>query len=738
MRNPRWLALAALCALPAASHAQVGRGDTLLARGDTTGAIAAYESAVIQNAADAEAHYRAGVLYLARFVADEARAGQARGQAEAHFRAARQSKPDSAKYWLALAEVLRTKGDVFSRSQVPGLVDSAVTLARKRGSSHTADIEYRAGMIWWERYEQVAHRYTFIGDATTFDATQGISDWNYLEGFLERSAKADSSDPGAAMREHAESHLRAALSANPKHVTSAGLLVTLLCNRNRWEEAEEVGRRLVRAVPDSGRAWAVYGLALTRRNQWAHAQGAFDTALTRMTPREAAPYFSLEPILKLSDGGRWKTMSPAQRSQLYSSYWAVTQPLFLTTLDQPRTEFYARLTEVLHRWSDPLRGYQGYESDRGRIYLRYGPPNVWATLGRGRMSQQQILPNGQQVDDPLGSLESERNTVLWVYTDSQLRFLFSLTPGFARATLSADFPQYYREAQNLMPVRFDNVPAVHFLDTILVQLAQFRGDAVRTDLAIYSFTPLGRMVMRTAAVEMPFQAAAIVKDGLLRDVLRNNQDGTVRGGDSLQIEHRAWRLSLKPAEYYLRVENWLPSLDRGARSSTALGIRLYGTDSLMLSDVVVAENVSPKDSTPTRWTDFFVQPSAGRLLPGAPVALLWEIYNLVPDSTGAAKYHVDLRIDVKEIERRGFTAKILGGIRDAIGLSAKGDDQVSLSYDRRVTARPGGTQVDYLKVDLQNAPEATYGITLTVTDMVSHRVVQKLRQVMVTKFALTR
>jgi len=246
------------------------------------------------------------------------------------------------------------------------------------------------------------------------------------------------------------------------------------------------------------------------------------------------------------------------------------------------------------------------------------------------------------------------------------------------------------------------------------------------------------MVMRTAKVEMPFQAAAIVKDGLLRDVVRNRQDGTVTGGDSLQIEHRMWRLPLRPAPYYLRVENRLPSLDRGARSSNAIQIYPFGTDSLTMSDVVVAENVSPKDSAPQRWSDFFVQPSAGRLLPGAPIALLWEVYNLTPDSTGTARYHVELRIDVKEVERRGFFAKILGGVRDAVGMSARGDDQVALAFDRQAKATPGGTYVDYLKVDLQNAPEATYGIHLTITDQVGHHVVQKLRQVMVTKSALTR
>jgi len=33
----------------------------------------------------------------------------------------------------------------------------------------------------------------------------------------------------------------------------------------------------------------------------------------------------------------------------------------------------------------------GYESDRGAVYLRYGPPDIWATFARGRWSQEAIV-----------------------------------------------------------------------------------------------------------------------------------------------------------------------------------------------------------------------------------------------------------------------------------------------------------------------------------------------------------
>jgi GWxTD domain-containing protein len=711
------LVLAALSASACGARALVAQGvacgDTLIARGDTAGAAAACEAAVQRDKRDAESHYRAGQLLQ----------GTDKGRAEEHFRTAIHLQPDSGKYWLALADLLRTQDNVFARTQVAGLVENARAAAREYGSEKVAEIEYRSARIAWERYEQLANRYLFIEDAVAVDASVIMGEWKDVEDFFRRQVRPDPGDPGAEDRGEAEQYLRAALAADPRRVDAAGLLAVLLGEEHRWDEAVELGRRLVRAVPDSGNAWAVLGLALTRTLRWRDARAAFDTAMQRMTPAERTPYGNLGPLLKSVDQARFAGMSPAQQAQLDSLYWAVSQPLLLATVNEVQIEFSARLTYVMHRWADPFRGVQGYETDRGAVYLRYGPPDIWAAFGRGRQSQR----------DALEILEGERNTIVWVYHPVQLRFMFSMTPGFARTNFSGDFRAFYNEQRDLFPVRFDNVPTVADMDTILVQFGQFRGDgATTTELGVFSVVPIGHMASGAGVQELPLTTAAIIRDGRMREVRRDGRQETVQTGDSLQVERRSFRFELAPAEYLLRVEAQLAGVDRAARSTSLLALRTYGPDSLMMSDVVVANSVAPRDSSYSRWTDFFIQPSAGRFAPNAPVALLWEIYNLSPDSTGRARYAVELRITVRDIERKGFAARILGGIGDAVGLSARGDDEVSLAYDREVTTPEGGRQVEYLTVDLEDAPVATYVITLRVTDKRTQRVVEARRQIAVT------
>lgn len=720
--------LSILLSAPARLGAQSACGDTLLARGDTAGAIADCQALAVGPPENAEARYQAGRLLLARYLAG-GRTDADRNEAERNFQRAVELEPDSARYVMGLAAIARTKSLVLQRARADDLVDRAVALAHEFGSGELADIEFRAAVIAWERYEQLGHRYQFFGDAQTVDPYRMLNEWKDVESFFEGRVRPMEGDLGAEDRRAAEEHLRAALAADPRQVDAAGLLAVLQLEEQRGAEAVATAQNLVRAAPDSGRAWAVLGMALVRDQRWQDAQIAYDSALRRMRPDQAIPYGNLGFLLKAVDQARYAEMTPAQQAQLARVYWTVSQPLYLSDVNEVQLEFLARLTYVIHRWSDPFSGARGYDSDLGAVYLRWGPPGIWASFGRGAQSQ----------FDAVTSMEAERNTIVWVYPTSQLRFMFAMTPGYNRTTFAGDFRTFYNEVRDIFPVRFDNVPAVADMDTILVQFAQFRGEGAQsTELGVYAFMPIGRMARGAPMTEAELDLVALLRDGRMRDVQRDHRTETIRTRDSLQVERRSFRFEVEPDQYLLRVEARLPAVERAGRSTSLLAVRSYGADSLTMSDVLVADRVAPRDSSYERWTDFLLVPSAGRFKPDDPVGLLWEIYNLTPDSLGVARYTVDVRFTVRNVERRSFAARIFGGLGDAVGLTAQGDEQVALSYDREVTATPGGRQVEYLMVELQDAPLAEYAIAVTVTDRVAKRSVETLRRIVVTERPLTR
>lgn len=733
-----------VAAVPVAAQS-LAPGDSLLAAGDSLGAIRAYRTVYEHDPANAEAYYREGLVRFAwarrlptetvsqrRLVAGE------RDTAEKLFRTATDLAPDTVRYWLALSDLLRTKGGVFARVQSKAFVDSALNAAGRAGGGPVlADAYYRAGRIAFHQYEQLSRRYLWVGEALTVDQPVLMETWDHVERFLRNQLKPDSGDPGYLEGHAAEMHLRAALSARPDHVESAGLLAVLLGDQERWEEAYALARTLTRAAPDSGRAWAVLGMTLTRLGRWREAERSFDRGLARMAAADRAPYANLGLLLRKGDEFTFGRLPAAQRDTFQSVFWTVNQPLFLANRNEPKAEFFTRLTSVIHRWSDPWRGRHGYETHRGLVFVRYGPPDVWANLGRGRASTLEATPGGL-LYDPVGTIDAEGIMTLWAYRPSQLRFLFTIRPGFERARFSGEMEAFYEEARGIFPARFDNVPVVATLDTIAVQVAQFRGARPEsTDVAVFSFIPVQRMRGDSDLEVLPFETAAIVKDPRMTDVVRERRLEELRHATS-PIEHRSWRLRLAPDEYLMRVEARLPAVDRAARSSAPIDVRMLGRDSIQLSDILLAERAEPRDSGAARWTDFLIEPSPGRFERSAPVTLLWEVYNLLPDSTGTARYTVGLAITVQDIERPTEAARVIGGVLDAIGLTARGDDQVVLEYDRDVSVAPAGAVVEHLVIDLESDRAATYEVTLTVRDRIASREATVHRTFVVTGRELAR
>lgn len=111
------------------------------------------------------------------------------------------------------------------------------------------------------------------------------------------------------------------------------------------------------------------------------------------------------------------------------------------------------------------------------------------------------------------------------------------------------------------------------------------------------------------------------------------------------------------------------------------------------------------------------------------MGLLWETYDLAADE-GSARYRVAITLDkVDRTGPLGVVLRVLGGVGEVAGRTAKGKGRVTLTFDRQVAARPAVT--DYLTLDLGNAPPGRYRLILDVTDLVSKRTTTSRREVTV-------
>jgi hypothetical protein len=165
------------------------------------------------------------------------------------------------------------------------------------------------------------------------------------------------------------------------------------------------------------------------------------------------------------------------------------------------------------------------------------------------------------------------------------------------------------------------------------------------------------------------------------------------------------------------VEALQPDAMRAARGGSLVGVER--PEGFGLSDVVLADSVSPSAGTAgERWSDFTITPNVGAVTHARRLALLWETYGLAGDA-GSSRYRVSIALTRAPggSAARRIAAAIVGGARSAVGMSARGDDRVVLSYQREVPTRPA--VADYLTLDLGDAPAGRYRLSVEVVDLVT-------------------
>jgi hypothetical protein len=138
-----------------------------------------------------------------------------------------------------------------------------------------------------------------------------------------------------------------------------------------------------------------------------------------------------------------------------------------------------------------------------------------------------------------------------------------------------------------------------------------------------------------------------------------------------------------------------------------------------MSDVLLAERVAPRGDAMSRWSDFAIVPSVGVFRRAQSVDLLWENYEL-GQKDGAARYRVAITLGrLRGTGAGAWVARVIGGAASAVGATARGNERVTLTFDRQVPWQ--AATADYVSLDLGAAPPGRYRVTVEITDQVTKK-----------------
>lgn len=696
----------------------------LAERGDTAQALARVAQAAHLAPDLADAHFLYGLLLSRTSAANVAFWGR-RANASSEFEAALRLDRGNPRYLIEVAR-LRLKAPIL-RIQAERLFRRALDAARKRKDPAVeAEVESEIGDIYFRRYDAMAHRRVVVGAPHDFDWSMAMANPHYTKDML-LDFTVPMPESGETDLARAEEHFRAGVRADPASVPANTALLAMLAGTDRDEELLDAARAFAAAADTSADAWLALGLAQWRLHHGAAADSAFARGLALLPAAEREPLEDLSTVLRAPDALGYRQLSESARVAFDSTYWWAADPLRLTPENEFRLEHLARVAYADLLFSAPDLRLRGWQTDRGQLLVRYGPPPVVGTFP----------PDPQENTDDV--LQVGMVTTVWYYPEGNLRFVFFGPPAYNYQRLAGDFPSYAENLRAQVPSVYNNVPVAQHMDSIPVQAAEFlpTADSSGTDLIFFAGIPVRDMVTGVDLRQGRLETGLFVSDDARRDVVvrRHSEGVDFNGGD--QFENRTYEARLLSGAYFYRLEALLPDATRAARGAAMLAVDDFRADSLSMSDVLVADRIAPKEEGGSLRSrqDFFIAPNAAmRFHRNDPVHLYTEVYHLrpKPGSEGVAEFEVSLRLRVDTIQRTNVGARIVGGLLDAVGASAKGDNQVLLSF---VTREPiaGRDRIPiYLALDLGGAPTGVYSLDMSIKDLVTGRVAVRHRTITIT------
>lgn len=433
--------------------------------------------------------------------------------------------------------------------------------------------------------------------------------------------------------------------------------------------------------PENWNAHFFAGLGYQMKGDLERAYRAYLDGLNRMT--DSARRF-LQSIFLIRDPGKDNRGEPPPGDEEIRRFWLGKDPIYLTSVNERLLEQCRRVAYANLRFSDPTLAREGWQTDMGQIYIRYGDPRVryMKNPARGR---KEVWGFG-----PFTVVFS--NTVSW----DSWRF-GTARQGNKRLTLEQlveAVPDAYQH-----PLQFD-AP---------YQTAQFRHDVGSNRIEVYYALPEENL--RHTVSGDDGNAGVDVRQALF---LFDSEWDTVRHA-VVNVERMprvayesteegfllaAERLVLEPGTYFLAGEVEDRATKRVGTFRERLRVRSFGPDTLEISDLLMARRIRMREKAPYGRDEFAVLPNPLQVCRAEGLAWFYfEIYNLSRDEFGATNYRISYQMQL---------------LREGGGDGSPADWTTAVSYTYRGTR---DWEPRDLRVDMDGASPGPRAFRVVVEDL---------------------
>ena len=600
-------------------------------------------------------------------------------------------------------------------------------------------------------YDAVDPRDVFIADQFDVDALRNVG-----VVVQDLSARAERAYDAAI------DHLQRALDSDARRRSVYDQMMRVYALKGAYADALPMLQEMNVFFGDDPLQWLYLGLAQYRIGDLERAEESFATGLEMLPESEREPFEALDLILPEPE----KELYIADRSGYAQKFWNSKDPRYLTRYNERKLEHYARLVYADLLYSAPDLNLRGWETQRGRILVRYGLPRYDVTIipkgdqprngevligvltstsgirpdqggseTRGRAAPS-TAPNVESRLNSNYQLFDEMNTFnIWDYGEFRFVFEDPFRNGEYRlysppaSQLAAGMDGWINDYQIIANETFRKVPERYEYESPARQIEMpflvntFKSAGGGGDVYVHYGIPISEYERDQEMIRVTANTGAFLITGE-RDII-DEKRRTVYGLNTDQIvpfsETNLWvdseHLSAPPGRHEVSVEFESSSGATVAVQRRTIDVPDFTSDALLLSDMLLAYQVQEADGgigpadierdglaiTPAPWSVFRSD---------GPIYLYFEAYGLALNPEGTTDYNVEIVLRPKE--ESGGLKRLFGGIFG-------GSKGVSISFSGSGTERDEG---QYQILDASDVEPGLYTLALQVRDNVSRRTVQ--------------
>ena len=345
-------------------------------------------------------------------------------------------------------------------------------------------------------------------------------------------------------------------------------------------------------------------------------------------------------------------------------FWRKRDPLYLTAFSERRMEHYGRVAYVNLRYGQRLKGIPGWQTDRGKAYIKYG-------RYLKKKAERPVIGGGVDSFDGKFRRDFHGGDEMWIYEGFTISFVnsdgldswrFDTRPGRTSS----------RYTFNHQPTHFID-PYRHHKYRIPYQVASFQdGDSLRVELA-YAL-PKYNVAVSDSDRSIALENGVFLFDEHWDEVYRKRSDLKLRWPeivpsgypvvDRVRNSHLVFQIAfgLSPGAYHLVGEV------RDRKQGSIGTFRKHRTFpsanlSLAMSDLLLAARIETRTPFPEGRRDLNIVANPLRTYHRSEPAFIYlEVYNLDRDEFGRTEYEIAYRIgrpEQKKIDPYLFLAQRL-------------------------------------------------------------------------------